>query len=105
MAVSIHFQSSKGLQSKVLDLAHIPSPHTGKNIKRILNINGLHRTETFQTFCDNASSMKQAFRVSIWEDEAIKFHEEEEEVESGSDSIDEVQDINADFKDIFQEYR
>ena len=74
IAVSIHLNTNTGLETKVLDLAHIPSPHTGANIKRkfdqILNHHGLDNSVTYKVVSDNASNMKKAFQVSLWEDDA-----------------------------------
>ena len=72
MAVSLHLQTDDGLETKVLDLAHIPSPHTGTNVKlkydEILNKHGLDCSDTFKTVSDNASNMKKAFKVSLWDE-------------------------------------
>ena len=63
MAVSLHLQTDEGLEMKVLDLAHIPSPHTGTNINlqydEILNKHSLDCSDTYKTASDNASNMKK----------------------------------------------
>ena len=116
MAVSLHTNTKTGLETHVLDLAHIPSPHTGENIKRkydeILQQHGLDPSDTFKVVCDNASNMKKAFRVSLWEDE-----NDEDEVEAADDENifdvedplddDLVQDIDGiDFATMFEaQYR
>ena len=106
MAVSLHLQTDDGLETKVLDLAHIPSPHTGTNVKlkydEILNKHGLHCSDTFKTVSDNASNMKKAFKVSLWDEndreEDDENHGENEDVEDG----DEVNDIEVNFYEVFQ---
>ena len=66
MAVSIHLQSHRGLDTKVLDVAHIPSPHNSESIKtkyqEILAAHGLDSTDTSKVVSDNASNMKKAFK-------------------------------------------
>ena len=106
MAVSIHLQTTNGLDTKVLDLAHIPCPHTAENIKRkyeeILASHGLDASDTFKTVCDNASNMKKAFKVSIWEqdeDEEFLHASEGDEI----DDDEEMQDIDVDLETVFQD--
>ena len=110
MAVSLHLQTDDGLETKVLDLAHIPSPHTGTNVKlkydEILNKHGLDCSDTFKTVSDNASNMKKAFKVSLWDEndreEDDEIHGENEDVEDG----DEVNDMEVNFHEVFQgQYR
>jgi hypothetical protein len=106
MAVSLHLQSCGGLITKVLDLAHIPSPHTGENIKckydEILAAHGLSPTDAFKTVCDNASNMKKAFRVSLWEQEE-DIQPDDIPDEEPVDDAEAAEDIAADFVQVFNE--
>ena len=113
MAVSIHLNTNTGLETKVLDLAHIPSPHTGANIKRkfdqILNHHGLDISDTYKVVSDNASNMKKAFQVSLWEDDAecTDADEPSDDEIGDEDSMDDdlVQDVvDVDFQVIFKEH-
>ena len=103
MAISLHCQTKSGLDTKVLDFVHIPSPHTGENIKltfdKVLAEHGLAPTDIFKIVCDNASNMKKAFRVSIWETN----EDEDEENEDDIDDPDAVSDIDVHFDDLFQD--
>ena len=91
MALSLHLQTDEGLETKVLDLAHIPSPHTGTNINlqydEILNKHGLDCSDTYKTASDNASNMKKAFKVFLWDqsenEEEDEHVGENEDVEDG----------------------
>ena len=91
MAVSLHLQTDEGLEMKVLDLAHIPSPHTGTNINlqydEIPKKHGLDCSDTYKTASDNASNMKKAFKVFLWDqsenEEEDEHVGENEDVEDG----------------------
>ena len=60
-------------------------PHTAENIKtkyqEILGQYGLDVTDTFRVVCDNASNMKKAFKLCLWEAEVDDKEEVEEELD------------------------
>ena len=95
MAVSSHLQTNKHFETKVMDVAHIPTPHTAENIQKkfaeVVGQYGMNPEDLFKTVTDNASNMKKAFRVSLWEQE--ESHENEE-----IDEYDEVQDMDVAMK-------
>ena len=47
----------------------------------ILARHGLDPSDTFKTVCDNASNMKKAFKVSMWEDRVDEDDELEDVLE------------------------
>ena len=69
----------------------------------IHNKHGLDCSDTFKTISDNASNMKKAFKVSLWDkndrEEDDENHGENEDVEDG----DEVNDINVNFLKCFKD--
>ena len=108
MAVSIHLQSHRGLDTKVLDVAHIPSPHNSESIKtkyqEILAAHGLDPTDTFKVVSDNASNMKKAFKVCLWDEKDTEGDDRVEEDENEEeDDADDVNDVEVDFEEVFQE--
>jgi hypothetical protein len=67
MAASLHYNYDTGLKMPVLDLVHLPSPHTAEKILRkyveILSRHRLNPSDIFKVVSDNASSMQKAFKV------------------------------------------
>ena len=64
--------------------------------------------DVFKVVCDNASNMKKAFKVSLWEeDDAIQTELievlQENEFEPAVHESEEFQDITVDLLDIFRE--
>lgn len=100
LAITMHVQTPKEFQTKLLDIAHIPSPHTAENIKRkyeeVLADYGLDISDVFKTVCDGASNMKKAFNVNLWEPDI-----DEESAEPAD--LDEFQDVDIDFEEMFRE--
>jgi hypothetical protein len=111
MAVTMHLQNKHQAVSKVMDVAYIPSPHTAANIAKCYNTIvgqfGLNPEDFFKTVCDNASNMKKAFRVSLWDNEDIEQPEQGQacgnELDLVVDPEEEFQDIAIDFKEVFRE--
>ena len=56
-----------------MDVAYSPLPHTFENIAKtynhILRQYGMNPEDLFKTVSDNALNMKQAFKVSLWDDD------------------------------------
>ena len=73
LAVSLHLQTKNHVETKVLDVAYIPTPHTAENVKKkngqVLQQYELNEEDVFKAVTDNASNMKKAFRVNLWDDE------------------------------------
>ena len=53
--------------------------------------------DLFKTVTDNASNMKKAFRVSLWEQEESNENEE-------TDEYDEVQDMDVAMNEVFEQH-
>ena len=113
MAVTLHLQNRHRSFPKVLDVRYIPSPHNAANIATcyhsILGEYGLNPDDLFKVVSDNASTMKKAFKVSLWEaeDPAIQTDQEqqvqENEFEPNIDENEEFQDLIVNFVEIFRE--
>ena len=101
MAVSLHLQTNKHFETKVMDVAHIPTPHTAENIQKkfaeVVGQYGMNPEDLFKTVTDNASNMKKAFRVSLWEQEESNENEE-------TDEYDEVQDMDVAMNEVFEQH-
>ena len=76
MAVSIHLQEGDLFTTKLMDFKHVPGTHSAENIRKhysdICAAWGLNPEDLFKTTADNASNMKKAFRVSIWDDAVVE---------------------------------
>jgi hypothetical protein len=73
MAVSLHLQRKREFQTKVMDVAHLPTPHNAANIRakfgEVLSVYGMNEDDLFKVVSDNASTMKKAFAVKLWEED------------------------------------
>ena len=109
MAVSLHLQTKHSSQTKVMDVAHIPTPHTAANVRakfgQILGSYGMNEDDLFKVVSDNASTMKKAFSVTLWEADGDDSDENNaalpENEEIGDDE--EVQDMEVEFGEVFQD--
>ena len=108
MAVSLHLQRKREFQTKVMDVAHLPTPHNAANIRakfgEVLSVYGMNEDDLFKVVSDNASTMKKAFAVKLWEedendDENDTSVPENEEI----GDQDEVQDMEVELGDVFEE--
>lgn len=100
MAVTLHLHNKQKFETKVMDLAYTPSPHTAANIRsqfiNILGQYGMGIDDIFKTSCDNASNMKKAFCVSFWDEEIDGESEQETD-------LDEVNDMEVPVDDVFED--
>ena len=114
MAFTLHLQNKHRSFPKVLDVRYIPSPHNAENIAKcyhsILGDYGLSPDDLFKVVCDNASNMKKAFKVSLWEADGngdvetdILREADLDEFEIALDANEEFQDLIFDFMQMFRE--
>ena len=114
MAFTLHLQNKHRSFLKVLDVRYIPSPHNAENIAKcyhsILGDYGLSPDDLFKVVSDNASNMKKAFKVSLWEADGngdvetdILREADLDEFEIALDANEEFQDLIFDFMQMFRE--
>ena len=81
MAVSLHLQEGDLFTTKLKDFKHIPGTHSAENIRKhysdICTACGLNCEDLFKMTEDNASNMKKAFKVSIWDDAELEGGDED----------------------------
>ena len=56
MAVSLHLQRKREFQTKVMDVAHLPTPHNAANIRakfgEVLSVYGMNEDDLFKVVSD-----------------------------------------------------